>query len=90
MYIREITNLFKPYIINTNSTPSYALDSERERERSNNDFKNTSKETSQKNTPDTRKVHDNSISPPTNRANNSNNNSKYRMRDLGIRRRRRR
>jgi hypothetical protein len=71
MYIREITNLFKPYIVSTNTNNNYALDSERERP---NDYKNA-KEPPQKNTPETRKVHDTSISPPTNRANNGNNNN---------------
>ena len=28
-YIREITNLFKPYIMNTNSKAHYSLDSDR-------------------------------------------------------------
>lgn len=69
MYIREITNLFKPYILTTNPN-TYALDSERER----NEPKNAPRESTHKNTPDNpRKVHDTSISPPTNRPNNSNN-----------------
>lgn len=73
MYIREITNLFKPYIISTNSTPSYALDSER----TNNDFKSNAKESPQRNSQqDPRKVTDTSISPPTNRPNNTNSSNK--------------
>ena len=51
MYIREITSLFKSYIVNTRSN-NYALDSQRER---TNLYKNV-KETSQKNSREVRKV----------------------------------
>lgn len=57
--------------MNASASTAYPLDSERERY--SNDFKN-SKEA--KNNQDTRKVHDTSISPPTNKGSNNAANNK--------------
>lgn len=59
-YIREITNLFRPYIMNATSPVQ-----DSERDRYSNDFKNREGKNTE------RKVPDSSISPPTNKSNNS-------------------